>query len=189
MKTLNVILRVLTVLAVCFALAGCLRSSDSNDDDLVEEDSSEEVGGDDVADSGDTGDSSGDDGGGGTASGAPAAPVVTPAYDDWTLTFTWPAVADADFYRVFEDPDGVSGFTQIGSDLTTNEYTNNISLTERNGARYVVAACNSEGCTDSSEVTVDGLDSGITPIVVSGDPAPGIGSGAVFSGEVGTQLR
>jgi hypothetical protein len=115
--------------------------------------------------------------------------VVTPAYDDWTLTFTWPAVADADFYRVFEDPDGVSGFTQIGSDLTANEYTNNISLTERNGARYVVAACNSEGCTDSSEVTVDGLDSGITPIVVSGDPAPGIGSGAVFSGEVGTQLR
>jgi len=189
MKTLNVILRVLTVLAVCFALAGCLRSSDSNDDDLVEEDSSEEVGGDDVADSGDTGDSSGDGGGGGTASGAPAAPVVTPAYDDWTLTFTWPAVADADFYQVFEDPDGVSGFTQIGSDLTTNEYTNNISLTERNGARYVVAACNSEGCTDSSEVTVDGLDSGITPIVVSGDPAPGIGSGAVFSGEVGTQLR
>ena len=189
MKTLNVILRVLTVLAVCFALAGCLRSSDSNDDDLVEEDSSEEVGGDDVADSGDTGDSSGDGGGGGTASGAPAAPVVTPAYDDWTLTFTWPAVADADFYRVFEDPDGVSGFTQIGSDLTANEYTNNISLTERNGARYVVAACNSEGCTDSSEVTVDGLDSGITPIVVSGDPAPGIGSGAVFSGEVGTQLR
>jgi hypothetical protein len=174
---------------VCFALAGCLRSSDSNDDDLVEEDSSEEVGGDDVADSGDTGDSSGDGGGGGTASGAPAAPVVTPAYDDWTLTFTWPAVADADFYRVFEDPDGVSGFTQIGSDLTANEYTNNISLTERNGARYVVAACNSEGCTDSSEVTVDGLDSGITPIVVSGDPAPGIGSGAVFSGEVGTQLR
>jgi len=189
MKTLNVILRVLTVLAVCFALAGCLRSSDSNDDDLVEEDSSEEVGGDDVADSGDTGDSSGDDGGGGIATGAPAAPVVTPAYDDWTLTFTWPAVADADFYRVFEDPDGVSGFTQIGSDLTANEYTNNISLTERNGARYVVAACNSEGCTDSSEVTVDGLDSGITPIVVSGDPAPGIGSGAVFSGEVGTQLR
>ncbi len=189
MKTLNVILRVLTVLAVCFALAGCLRSSDSNDDDLVEEDSSEEVGGDDVADSGDTGDSSGDGGGGGTASGAPAAPVVTPAYDDRTLTFTWPAVADADFYRVFEDPDGVSGFTQIGSDLTANEYTNNISLTERNGARYVVAACNSEGCTDSSEVTVDGLDSGITPIVVSGDPAPGIGSGAVFSGEVGTQLR
>ena len=50
MKTLNVmLLRVLTVLAVCFALAGCLRSSDSNDDDLVEEDSSEEVGGDDVA--------------------------------------------------------------------------------------------------------------------------------------------
>ncbi|WP_421865238.1 hypothetical protein [Marinobacter adhaerens] len=190
MKTLNVmLLRMLTVLAVCFALAGCLRSSDSNDDDLVEEDSSEEVGGDDVADSGDTGDSSGDDGGGGIATGAPAAPVVTPAYDDWTLTFTWPAVADADFYQVFEDPDGVSGFTQIGSDLTANEYTNNISLTERNGARYVVAACNSEGCTDSSEVTVDGLDSGITPIVVSGDPAPGIGSGAVFSGEVGTQLR
>ena len=64
MKTLNVmLLRMLTVLAVCFALAGCLRSSDSNDDDLVEEDSSEEVGGDDVADSGDTGDSSGDDGG------------------------------------------------------------------------------------------------------------------------------
>lgn len=193
MKTLTVLLlRVLTAVIVSFALAGCLHSSDSTDDEPIGDDSTEQVGDDEVADSGDAGDtedSGGGDEGGDTGSGALAAPVVTVAYDDWTLTFTWPPVADADFYQVFEDPDGVSGFTQIGSDLTANEYINNISLTERNGARYVVAACNSQGCTDSSEVTLDGLDSGITPIVVSGDPAPGIGSGAVFSGAVGTQLR
>lgn len=189
MKELKVVfLRVLAAMAVCFGLTGCLHSSDSGDEASVEDSSPGDVSGDDVGDS-DTGDSGGDDGGGGTVSGAPAAPVVTPAYSDWTLTFTWPEIADADYYRMFEDPDGVSGFTQIGPDLTANAYTNNISLTERDGARYMVAACNSEGCTDSSEVTVDGLDSGITPIVVSGDPAPGIGGGAVFSDEIGTQLR
>ncbi len=189
MKTFNLVfLKVLAVAIVSLALAGCLRSSDETEDGLVGDDSTEEVGGGDVAEGGDTGDTGGDEGGDPT-SGAPAAPMVTAAYDDWTLTFTWPTVAGADYYQMFEDPDGLSGFTQIGSDLTANEYVSNISLTERNGARYVVAACNSEGCTDSSEVTVDGLDTGITPIVVSGDPAPDIGSGAVFSGEVGTQLR
>lgn len=189
MKALKVLfLKVLMVVAVGFALTGCLHSDDSNDEASVEDSSQGDVSGGDESNGGDAEDGSAADGGGGSFSGAPAAPVVTPAYDDWTLTFTWPEVADADYYRMFEDPDGMSGFTQIGPDLTTNEYTNNISLTERNGARYMVAACNSEGCTDSSEVTVDGLDSGITPIVVSGDLAPGIGGGAVFSGEVGTQL-
>lgn len=190
MKVFSVLfLRLFFISAISLALAACGGSGDSGGS------GGESAGGGNGGGSGSgggSGDGSGGesgDGGGGTPTGAPAAPVVTPAYRDWTLTFTWPEVDNADSYQMFEDPDGVSGFSQIGPDLTTNEYTNNISLTERNGARYLVAACNSEGCTDSSEVTVDGLDSGITPIVVSGDPAPGMGGGAVFSGEVGTQLR
>jgi len=174
MKIFSVLfLRLLLISAASLALAACGDSSGSGDDESA----------------GGSNGGGGDGGsGGGTPTGAPAAPMVTPAYSDWTLTFTWPEVDQADYYQMFEDPDGVSGFSQIGPDLNTNEYTNNISLTERNGARYMVAACNSEGCTNSSEVTVDGLDSGITPIVVSGDPAPGMGGGAVFSDEVGTQL-
>ncbi|WP_150910199.1 hypothetical protein [Marinobacter halotolerans] len=187
MKTISLFtIRVLTIIAVCFSLAACDWFDGDNDNSATTTGDETSTGGGGDNGSGDDGDGGGD---GGTVSDAPAAPVVTPSYDDWTLTFTWPDVAEATSYRVFEDPDGVSGFSRIGPDLTTNEYVNNISLTERNGARYVVAACNSAGCTDSDEVTLDGLDSGITAVVVSGDTAPGIGGGAVFNDAVGTQLR
>jgi hypothetical protein len=172
-----VVLKAISVLILSLSMAAC--GSDS---------SGSSASGDDTNDGGSGGGST-SGGGGSTTSSAPVAPLVTPAYDDWTLTFSWPAVADATFYQVFEDPDGVSGFEQIGPDLTTTNYTNNISVTERNGARYIVAACNSIGCTESSEVTIDALDSGISKIVVSGDSAPGLGGGALFSDALGTEIR
>lgn len=115
------------------------------------------------------------------------APVVSRSYDDWTLHFTWPEVSEATYYQFHEDSDGMSGFSQVGSDFTDPEYTHNVGLSERAGARYIVSACNDEGCEESDEITLDGLSSGITPIVVSGDSAPGMG-GAVFSSEIGTSL-
>lgn len=113
-----------------------------------------------------------------------AAPAVSTSYDDWIIRFSWPAITGATAYRFYEDPDGLSGFSQIGPDLSAPEFNYNIGLSERNGARYIVAACNDDQCIDSEQITLDGLDSGITPIVVSGDSLPGIGL-AAFSDTIG----
>lgn len=184
------VVKFLTIAAFFFALAGCGGSSSSESSSSDDPGSENTTGGDESGGAeDDNGDNGTGGGGGGTVAQAPAAPAVTPSYDDWTLKFSWQSVADATYYQVFEDPDGVSGFSQICSDLNATEFVNNISLTERNGARYIVAACNSAGCTDSDEVTLDSLDSGITAIVVSGDAAPGLGDGAVFNDLIGTPLR
>jgi len=113
---------------------------------------------------------------------------VAVAYDNWTLDFSWPSVDGATYYQVFEDPDGLSGFSQVSPDLAVTEYNLNVSLTERDGARYIVSACNASGCEDFDEISLDTLDTGITAIAVSGDIAPSTG-GEVFSSQTGVWLE
>jgi hypothetical protein len=71
------------------------------------------------------------------------------------LRFSWNAVSGAEFYRLFENPDGVSGFSQLGGDLTTLSFNHPISLHRRVNASYSVHACNGAGCTASTAVTPD----------------------------------
>jgi len=73
-----------------------------------------------------------------------------------TFRFDWSDVADASYYRLLEDPDGVSGFTQVGSDIPpgTERYDHVVPLFNRVNARYVLQSCNASGCTDSSTVHV-----------------------------------
>ncbi|MEP4546231.1 MAG: choice-of-anchor tandem repeat NxxGxxAF-containing protein [Saccharospirillum sp.] len=113
------------------------------------------------------------------------APTVSVDYDNWQLRFTWRDMTGADFYRIHEDPDSMSGYSQLGPDLTSNEYVYNINLSEITNARFIVEACDAEQCIDSDIVTLDTVSPGITPIVVSGDSAPDMGS-AVFSSNIGT---
>jgi hypothetical protein len=75
------------------------------------------------------------------------------------LQFTWNVGGiDADVFRFFENPDGVSGFTQVGPDLNYFSFTFpalDIAVHRHNwaNARYLVEACNSLGCTASNERT------------------------------------
>ncbi len=105
-------------------------------------------------------------GGGGTSSGtvpvvpapvvAPAAPVLDPvAYAIRQLLFSWAAVTGADYYRLYENADGVSGYVQIGGDLTATSYTHDISVLTQDwpDASYLLEACNAAGCTDSTPVS------------------------------------
>lgn len=102
-------------------------------------------------------------GGGGSGSSvpvtpptAPAAPVLDPAaYAVRQLIFSWNAVTGADYYRVFENADGASGYAQIGADLTATTYTHAVSVLAQDwpDASYLVQACNAAGCTDSTPVT------------------------------------
>ena len=75
------------------------------------------------------------------------------------LHWSWAAASRADYYRLWEDPDGVSGYRQVGGDLTTTEYRMEIAVYRHDWAqaRYKVMACNAVGCIDSNEVRTDGL--------------------------------
>jgi len=74
------------------------------------------------------------------------------------LQFSWPAVNNATYYRLMENPDGVSGFAQQGADITTTSRTLDIAVHRQNwaNARYLLQACNSNQCSNSNEVSTLG---------------------------------
>ena len=88
--------------------------------------------------------------------GPPEPPVVTVEADIKQLIFSWGEVSGATHYRLMEDPDGHSGFTQTGEDIPagTPSVTKQVGvhLHDWVNALYVVQACNTAGCTGSTEV-------------------------------------
>lgn len=73
------------------------------------------------------------------------------------LQFTWTANPLATHYRVFENPDGVSGYTQIGGNLATTTYDLDLSgvlLTQRVNASYIVEACYNTTCSGSDPLAL-----------------------------------
>ncbi len=103
----------------------------------------------------------GDSGSGGMASGSSPATAAVPALAFGTVKtfrFTWTDVTEATHYRLLENPDGGSGFTQVGSDISTGieAYNHVVPLYARVNAQYILQSCNATGCTDSTTVTVAG---------------------------------
>lgn len=87
-----------------------------------------------------------------------------------TLRMSWLLSAGSQFYRVLENVDGASGFTQISSDLESNIQTfdHEVALYNVVNAQYIVQACNESGCVDSDQLIVSGtLDNAITYIKAS----------------------
>jgi hypothetical protein len=80
----------------------------------------------------------------------PAAPIVSLGFGVKELQFSWPAVSGADFYRLSENPDGVSGYTQVATNITALSYNHTIPVHLRLNASYIVDACSSAGCTAST---------------------------------------
>jgi hypothetical protein len=80
----------------------------------------------------------------------PGAPTVNPlAFGVKELQFSWAAVGGATFYQLLENPDGVSGFGQVATNITATNFNYTIPVHRRLNASYEVAACNSGGCTPS----------------------------------------
>ncbi len=93
------------------------------------------------------------------------------------LQFSWPAVQNATYYRLMENPDGVSGFTQRGADITTTSHTLDIAVHRQDwaNARYLLQACNSHLCSDSNEVsTLGGVLSAIGYVKASNTEGGGV---------------
>ncbi len=87
----------------------------------------------------------------------PPAPVVSLGYQQVKkLHFSWADVAGETEYRLLENPDGTQGYSQVAT-INANEVSHDheVFLPERVSARYLLRACNSYGCTDSNELSVD----------------------------------
>lgn len=93
-----------------------------------------------------------------TNAGAPPAPalgLVPQAVD--LFHFVWQDVAGETEYRLLEDPDSASGYTQIATLAADSVSIDWVApLAKRVNARYILQACNSVGCTDSNTVDVSG---------------------------------
>ena len=65
-----------------------------------------------------------------------------------SFRFDWTDVGDASHYRLMENPDGVSGYSQVGSDIPrgVQSYNHVVPLYARINARYILQSCNAAGC-------------------------------------------
>ncbi len=72
--------------------------------------------------------------------------------------FSWSSVSDTTHYKLMENPDGVSGFTQVGADIPpgTLQKEHIVSLPKRINAQYILQSCNAQDCIDSATVSVAG---------------------------------
>lgn len=103
---------------------------------------------------------------GGSSSGGTAPTSAPNAVSDlaWTgevgskFTFTWTDVPDATYYKLMENEDGNSGFSQIGQDIQQGNGTQPIyvQLIKKINAQYLIQSCNTIGCSDSSAVSPTG---------------------------------
>ena len=97
---------------------------------------------------------------------------------DKTFRLAWEPSVDSQFYRVLENPNGISGFTQIGEDInaTQHYYEHRVALYKRLNASYIVQACNTTACVDSQTVTVpDSLSQAVGYFKATTDEPIGIG--------------
>ena len=81
-----------------------------------------------------------------------------------TFRISWETTPQAQFYRVLENPDGISGFTDISGELEadTSLFDHVVGLYSRVNAQYLVQSCIAQNCVDSEPVLVTGtLDNAI----------------------------
>jgi hypothetical protein len=79
-------------------------------------------------------------------------------FDIKTFRFTWTDVSDATFYRLLENPDGSSGYSQVGTDVMqgTETIDHIVPLYKRINASYILQSCNTIGCTDGVNIDISG---------------------------------
>lgn len=70
--------------------------------------------------------------------------------------FTWDDVDGATYYKLLENPDGSSGFSQVGDSIEAGVGKTSlvVSLHQRFNAEYILQSCNSTTCIDSDTIIV-----------------------------------
>lgn len=77
-------------------------------------------------------------------------------YDVKTFRFTWMDFPGASHYRILENPDGISGFSQVSGDIPpgTEIYDHEVALYRRTNASYIFQSCDGPSCTDVSQFDI-----------------------------------
>ena len=74
------------------------------------------------------------------------------------LNFSWTELPGSTHYRLLENPDGGSGFTQVGADIPAGTLSVSLAISvhmfDFARALYIVEGCDAAGCTGSTEVSV-----------------------------------
>lgn len=155
-KTFNLFtsqsIHVAALICVCaLAISGCSESSDSVSD-LPDNESTENNEG-----IGSTDESTADNNPNGVIALEPTR-VSLETLRVKRFRINWQPTAGVQSYRVLENPDGLSGFTNISGDLgaTTTTFVHHVPLYARVNAQYLVQACNDQGCVDSEPFLVSG---------------------------------
>lgn len=86
----------------------------------------------------------------------PAAPTLNVSYGIKKFRFSWTAVANTTYYRLYERTNSGSGYVQVGGNINGTNFDYDVAVHRVNwpDIRFVVQACNSGGCTDSAAVDV-----------------------------------
>jgi trimeric autotransporter adhesin len=120
------------------------------------------------------------------------APVPTLGKGVKQLVFNWASVPGATRYRLFENPDGASGFTQIGPDhdAAVTQARRDITAVYRFdwvNALYQLEACNARGCRSTTVGVVDAMVQAIGYFKASNtDPADSFGCSVALSADGNT---
>ena len=87
----------------------------------------------------------------------PGAPQVTMGADIKLLRFDWEPVAGAGYYQLRFRPSGRAAYQPLGeripATITQIEQSLALHLQDWAGMRFIVAACNSDGCTNSAALS------------------------------------
>ncbi len=72
--------------------------------------------------------------------------------------FSWTDLPDATYYRLLENPDGISGYSPVGDDIPAGlrQAALEVPLHLRATARYILQSCNEGGCSSSTGLAVNG---------------------------------
>ena len=84
-----------------------------------------------------------------------AKPILT-FHSVKTFRFSWSDVSDATHYKILENPHGLSGFSQVGSDVLkgTERIDHIVPLYARTNAQYILQSCTENSCIDSDGLRV-----------------------------------
>lgn len=120
---------------------------------------------------------------------APAAPSLALAIGLKTLQFSWPAVPNADRFRLLSSPDGSASFTAVDDNLGATSTSDTLDIgahrIDWDRAQYAVEACNAAGCTRSALMDVRGRSASAVGYLKSSETVAreSFGSATAVSGD------
>ena len=87
--------------------------------------------------------------------------LLSVSYGIKQLKFSWSTSVSASYYKLFENPDGNSGFTQLGTDIVATNLDHEIAVhkLDWDNTEYMLQACDiSDICTDSNTLSTFAFD-------------------------------